>query len=433
MASQNDGTFKPFSHGSVVRIRQSHRLPCPGLSGTIVRVDENDSKGPYLVRFQNGTQFRYAAGEIESVQAPEIPNRFLEKIMKTHFQIILILVLASSAFLAACGPAPNPKLQAKPAEKQEESPATAVEDRSKSTAAEAPVPVAAEQPRQEPVTKRVPEQPQRPARAAGTPAPAPRSTVHSSTPASSTAATHPTAPASAGAPAGPPTLTLPAPAAPPIAVPVPPSDEVRAEPVKPEPPAPREVQVPSGTLVAVRMIDSVDSETGRLGETFRASLDEPIVVDNETIFPKGSEVYVKLSKVEAAGRVSGRSEVQLQLDRIFLGKKSYLLQSSTYASTGASQAGRTARSAGVGAAIGAAIGAISGGGKGAVIGGATGAGAGAGVEAIRKGEQVRIDTETRLEFRLEDPIDVKLDSSSSSTSTRQRNNPSGPIRFGTRQ
>src|SRR5207249_7522831 len=90
------------------------------------------------------------------------------------------------------------------------------------------------------------------------------------------------------------------------------------------------------------------------------------------------EVYVKLTKVESAGRLSGKSELQLQLDRIFLGDKSYTLESNTFENTGASQGARTARSASLGAAIGAAIGAISGGGKGAIIGGATGAGAGAG-------------------------------------------------------
>src|SRR5262249_3638926 len=99
--------------------------------------------------------------------------------------------------------------------------------------------------------------------------------------------------------------------------------------------------------------------------------DQPIVVDGETIFPKGSDVYVKLTKVESAGRLSGKSELELQLDRIFLGKKSYLLESNTFTNTGASQGGRTARTAGLGAAIGAAIGAISGGGKGAVIGATT--------------------------------------------------------------
>jgi len=179
------------------------------------------------------------------------------------------------------------------------------------------------------------------------------------------------------------------------------------------------------------MIDAVDSETAHVDETFKASLDAPIVIDNETVFPRGAEVYVRLSKVQSAGRVSGKSEVQLELDRIFLGRKSYTLRSSTYVSTGASQTGRTAKSAGLGAAIGAAIGAIAGGGKGAVIGGATGAGAGAGVEAVRKGEQVRVESEARLEFRLENPLDVTLQVSS--PTTPQRNNPSEPIRFGTRQ
>ena len=87
-----------------------------------------------------------------------------------------------------------------------------------------------------------------------------------------------------------------------------------------------------------------------------------------------------------------------------------MLESSTYVNTGASQGTRTARTAGIGAAIGAAIGAIAGGGKGAVIGGATGAGAGAGagVEAVTKGEQVRVDSEAKLDFRLENPIDVTV-------------------------
>jgi hypothetical protein len=178
------------------------------------------------------------------------------------------------------------------------------------------------------------------------------------------------------------------------------------------------------------MIDSVDSGTAHAGETFKASLDNPISVDNETVFPRGSEVYVKLARVESAGRVRGQSQLELQLDRIFLGKQSYLLETSTYTTTGASQGTKTAKTAGLGAALGAAIGAIAGGGKGAAIGAATGAGAGAGAEAIRKGEQVRVDSESRLDFRLENPIDVTIQSS---TNNQPRNNPSVPLRFGTRQ
>src|SRR5437667_5114145 len=236
--------------------------------------------------------------------------------------------------------------------------------------------------------------------------------------------------AEATAPAASPTLTLPAPVAPAVDVPGAPPEptQVKSEPVAP---VARQVTVPKGTPVSIRMIDAVDSSTAHVGETFKASLDSPIVVDNETVFPRGAEVYVKLTKVESAGRLSGKSELQLQLDRIFLGDKSYTLESNTFENTGASQGARTARSAGLGAAIGAAIGAISGGGKGAIIGGATGAGAGAGVEAVRKGEQIRVDSETRLDFRLENPVDVTIQFPSPTNSSPHRSL-SGPNRFGTR-
>ena len=232
------------------------------------------------------------------------------------------------------------------------------------------------------------------------------------------------------APAASPTLTLPAPVAPAVDAPGAPPEptQVKSEPVAP---VARQVSVHKGTPVSIRMIDAVDSATAHVGETFKASLDSPIVVDNETVFPKGAEVYVKLTKVESAGRLSGKSELQLQLDRIFLGDKSYTLESNTFENTGASQGARTARSAGLGAAIGAAIGAISGGGKGAIIGGATGAGAGAGVEAVRKGEQIRVDSETRLDFRLENPLDVTIQFPSPTNSSPHRSL-SGPNRFGTR-
>ncbi len=258
------------------------------------------------------------------------------------------------------------------------------------------------------------------------PAPAPQVNIPNQVPAVKPPAPPAPATAASNSPA-PGTLILPAPVAPAIDVPAPPAQEE----VKPAPEPPRHVRVPSGTLVSVRMIDSVDSSTAHAGETFKASLDQPIVLDNETIFSRGSEVYVKLARVETAGRVRGQSELELQLDRIFLAKQSYLLDTSTYTTTGAAQGTKTARSAGLGAALGAAIGAISGGGKGAAIGAATGAGAGAGVEAVRKGEQVRVDSETRLDFRLESSIDVTVPPSNNNI--QPRNNPSVPPRFGTRQ
>jgi hypothetical protein len=61
---------------------------------------------------------------------------------------------------------------------------------------------------------------------------------------------------------------------------------------------------------------------------------------------------------------------------------------------------------GWGAGIGAIIGAIAGGGKGAAIGAGAGAGAGAGTVLATRGKTIVVPTETRLSFRLNQPVEV---------------------------
>lgn len=174
-------------------------------------------------------------------------------------------------------------------------------------------------------------------------------------------------------------------------------------------PATKEITVPAGTLIAVRMIDPVDSASDHVGQTFKASIDSPISIDSQTVIARGADVYVKLTDVKSAGNLKGQSELKLQLDRITVRGKSYTVSSDEYQATGVSQTKQTAKTVGVATAIGAAIGAITGGKKGAVIGAGTGAGAGVGIEAATKGAQVRVESETRLEFRLEQPLDVSID------------------------
>jgi hypothetical protein len=161
-------------------------------------------------------------------------------------------------------------------------------------------------------------------------------------------------------------------------------------------------------MVNVRMIDSINSDTDHVNQSFKASLDSPILVNDEMIVPKGSDVYVKLIEVRSAGNMTGKSELRVQLERLIVGGDTYKVVSNVYVQEGASQTTKTARNVGITTAIGAAIGAIAGGKKGAVIGAGAGAGGGAAVEAATKGEQVRIESESPLTFRLEAPIDVTL-------------------------
>jgi outer membrane lipoprotein SlyB len=166
------------------------------------------------------------------------------------------------------------------------------------------------------------------------------------------------------------------------------------------------VTVPANSIVTIRTIDAIDSSTNHAGEVFKASLDAPIVVDNRVIVPAGADAYVKLVSASSAGRIAGRSELSLELASIVFQGKTYNVVSSDVKQTGASRGKRSAATIGGGAALGALIGAVAGGGKGAAIGAAVGGGAGTGVQVLTKGQQVKIPSETRLDFTLQQPLDI---------------------------
>lgn len=189
---------------------------------------------------------------------------------------------------------------------------------------------------------------------------------------------------------------VPAPAPATVATPAPP----------PPPPQPKTTEFPAGTTIAVRMIDSVDSSVNHTGEVFQASLDQPLVADDQVVIPRGADVSVRLVQAASAGHVSGRSELRLELVKLDFQGKSYPLVSSTYDLAGSSRGKRTAATVGGGAVLGALIGAIAGGGKGAAIGAGVGAAGGGVYTGMTKGQQVKIPAETKLDFRLEQPVSV---------------------------
>jgi hypothetical protein len=166
------------------------------------------------------------------------------------------------------------------------------------------------------------------------------------------------------------------------------------------------VEIPAGTSVRVQMIDGVDSSVNHAGEMFHATLESPIVVDDQIVVPSGTDAYVKLVNAKSAGHMTGQSALALELVRMEFQGKSYALASNEYTQTGASRGKRTAETVGGGAVLGTLLGAVIGGGKGAAIGAAAGAGAGGAVQGATKGQQVRIPSETKLDFSLEQPVEV---------------------------
>ncbi len=172
------------------------------------------------------------------------------------------------------------------------------------------------------------------------------------------------------------------------------------------PPRPVTVTVPANTIVTIRTIDSIDSKTNQAGEVFKASLAAPIVVEDRVVVPAGADAYIKLVSASSAGHITGRSELGLELASIAFQGKTYNVVSSDVKQSGASRGKRSAETIGGGAALGALIGAVAGGGKGAAIGAAVGGGAGTGVQVLTKGQQVKIPSETRLDFTLQQPLDI---------------------------
>jgi BON domain len=186
-----------------------------------------------------------------------------------------------------------------------------------------------------------------------------------------------------------------------------PAPAVAPEPAQPAPPPPpQKVTIPSGTVVAIRLVDPVSSETAQAGETFHATLDAPLSVDGELAIPAGYDVEGHVVAVQSAGKFAGRSELTLQLDRIKVGSHYYSIQTSSYHREGSSRGKNTAEKVGAGSIIGAIIGGIAGGGKGAAIGAAAGGGVGGGVQAATKSQQINLPSESVINFTLQSPLTV---------------------------
>jgi len=187
-------------------------------------------------------------------------------------------------------------------------------------------------------------------------------------------------------------------AAPPPPPPAPPAQTV----YEPEP-----ITVPSGTIVRVQTIDRIDSSRNQAGDEFAATVEAPVVAGDHVVIPRYSDARLRLVDARTAGRLTGRSELQVELVSLTVGEVSYPVQSSVHEQQGSSRSTRTAQTVGGGAVLGALLGAIAGHGKGAAIGAAVGAGTGTAVQAVTHGEQVKIPPETKLDFTLRAPLTVR--------------------------
>lgn len=170
---------------------------------------------------------------------------------------------------------------------------------------------------------------------------------------------------------------------------------------------PRTVTIPAGTIVTVRTGQRLSSETSKVGDTFVATLDQPLVYDDLVIAEKGARVEGAITQIAESGRVKGVAAISVQLVKLNTSDgQTVPVRTQSFTLDAESSKKGDAAKVGIATGVGAALGAIFGGGKGAAIGAGAGAGVGAGTVLATKGKPAEIAAETRINFRLDQPLNL---------------------------
>jgi hypothetical protein len=174
--------------------------------------------------------------------------------------------------------------------------------------------------------------------------------------------------------------------------------EAAAPPV--EKPKPQPIVVPAGTVLTVRTSQALSSKSSQTGQTFLATLAQPVSVKGMSALTAGSTVSGTVVAAKAKGKVKGEGQLDLSLTSISVGGHTYQIQTNVLSSAIKGKGKRTAATTGGGAAGGALIGGIAGGGKGAAIGAGVGAAAGFIGGTLTGNKQIEIPAESALSFTL---------------------------------
>jgi hypothetical protein len=170
--------------------------------------------------------------------------------------------------------------------------------------------------------------------------------------------------------------------------------------------APKPVTVPAGTALNVRLTQPIDVDVSRAGQTFKALVDDPVMIGGSVVIPRGAAVTVQAVQVQQSGSMKGSDKISLKLNSVGFGGRVYEVVTGYVETKGKGEGKRTARKVGGGAGLGAIVGGIAGGGEGAAIGAAIGGVTGAAVASGGE-EHLKIPAETRLQFQLTAAVNVR--------------------------
>ncbi|HUJ83014.1 MAG TPA: hypothetical protein VLW83_14100, partial [Candidatus Acidoferrales bacterium] len=173
----------------------------------------------------------------------------------------------------------------------------------------------------------------------------------------------------------------------------------------PAPPPP--IDIAAGTTLTVTVDQDISTKTNSSGDSFAASLAEPVTVQGQQVLAAGTKAHGTVTQAQAAGHLKGGAILALTLDSITVNGTKYSIETTQFEEAGKGRGKRTAVGAGGGAAFGAIVGALAGGGKGAAVGAIAGGGAGTAGAAYTGKRDISLPAETRLHFKLSKPVSIQ--------------------------
>lgn len=179
---------------------------------------------------------------------------------------------------------------------------------------------------------------------------------------------------------------------------------VAAPPQPPPPPA--VIELPAGTRIRVRLDSDLGSKISQPGDSFRATVADDVVHENQIIIPRGARAEGTVVDAKPLGRFKGGALLAVRLDRVHTQWGSYAVETSSIERAEKGKGKRSTALIGGGAGLGAIIGGIAGGGKGAAIGALAGGGAGTAGSAFTGNKQIVLPAETLLTFHLNQPVHI---------------------------